>query len=167
MLRLVLVACLAGAAAADEGDLDTARRHFDAGAIAYEKGDYHAALEEFLTAQRLHRVPAFDYNIGRCYDRLEQLDDAIQLYERYVATNPPDGEKVRTRIIELRRRLELQRPPQPPPPPPSHKKRNLGIVLGVVGGVVVVGVAVGLGVGLSAGSESYSASTLGPMRVTP
>jgi tetratricopeptide (TPR) repeat protein len=163
MLRLVVLACLGGVAAADEGDLDTARRHFDAGAIAYEKGDFRGALEEFLTAQRLHPVPAFDYNIGRCYDRLEQLDDAVQHYERYAATNPLDADKVRTRIIELRRRLELL---HPPPPPPSHKKRNLGIALGVVGGVLVVGVAVGLGVGLS-GGESYSPSTLGPMRVTP
>src|SRR5438132_11178353 len=102
----------------DEGDLDTSRRHFDAGVAAYEVGDYHRALEEFLTAQRLHPVPAFDYNIGRCYDRLEQLDDAIQHYERYAGTHPPDAEKVTTRIIELRRRLELLRPP--PAPPPSH-----------------------------------------------
>jgi tetratricopeptide (TPR) repeat protein len=164
MPRLVLLACLCGVAMADEGDLDTARRHFDAGAIAYEKGDYHAALEEFLTAQRLHRVPAFDYNIGRCYDRLDQLDDAIQFYERYAATNPADVDKVNARIVELRRRQELL---HPPPPPPPRRRRNLAIALGVVGGVVVVGVAVGLGVGLSSGGEAFTPSTLGAMRVTP
>jgi tetratricopeptide (TPR) repeat protein len=168
-IELVVTTCLlvaVGARAEDGGDLETARRHFDAGAAFYEAGDYNRALDEFLTAQRLHRVPAFDYNIGRCYDRLEKLEDAIQNYERYAGTNPPDADKVRIRIIELRRRLELLHPP-PKGEPRPHRRRTLAIVLGVVGGVVVVGAAVGLGVGLSSSGGGFSPSTLGPQRVTP
>jgi hypothetical protein len=155
---------LAASASADEADLQTARRHFDAGAQFYGTGDYRRALEEFLTAQRLYRVPAFEFNIGRCYDRLGERELAIEHYRSYVFTQPVDAASVQTRINELDRELAQSRPP---PPPPKRKRRTLAIVLGTVAGALVAGTAVALGVTLGRATPDYSPSTLGPMRVTP
>jgi tetratricopeptide (TPR) repeat protein len=153
----------------DGSDLETARRHFRIGAERYDAGDYRGALEELLTAQRLHRVPAFDFNIGRCYDKLGETRLAIEHYERYAATEPPDVSEVRTRIAELKRQLALTTPGAAGAATaarPKMRRRTLAIVLGTVGGAVVVGTAVALGVTLSR-SPDYSSSTLGPMQVTP
>ena len=169
MLRsVVFVALLCGAARAradeNEGDVTTARRHFEAGVRYYDMADWQKALEEFMTAQRLHPVPAFDFNIGRCHDFLGHITTAIEHYERYAATNAPDAAQVRARIVELRRRLEMTRPP---PPPPPRKASRLAIALGVAGGVVLAGTAVALGVVFGRPAPDYSPSTLGTTRVTP
>jgi tetratricopeptide (TPR) repeat protein len=166
MLRAVfaLVLLFAPARADEEATADvvTSRRHFDAGARAYEEGDFRRALEEFLTAQRLHPVPAFDFNIARCHDKLKQYDDAIALYRRYLSANPPDADWVRKRVTELDQIVQASKPAPPPP-----KKHTLAIVLGVVGGVVVLGTVVGLGIAFGQPGPDYSPSTLGTTRVTP
>jgi len=148
----------------DNADRETARRHYDAGVDRFDAGEYRAALEEFLTSQRLFRVPAFDYNIALCYERLRELDLAIDYYERFVRTDSPEVARVRVHLAELKREWEAARPK---PPVRSHRRRNLAIVLGVLGGAAVVGVSVALGVTLSRSEASFSPSTLGPMRVTP
>jgi tetratricopeptide (TPR) repeat protein len=161
---IAVLGLLVASAHGDEGDLQTARRHFAAGAQFYDTGDFRRALEEFLTAQRLYRVPAFDFNIGRCYDRLGEREPAIEHYRSYVATRPADAAGVQARIDELDRELAQSRPA---PPPPRRKRRTLAIVLGTVAGALVAGTAVALGVTLGRATPDYSPSTLGPVRVTP
>src|SRR5689334_11515142 len=96
---------LAYAQKAESNDPDTeiARRHYAAGKAYYEKKDYQNALLEFEAARIAKALPAFDFNIGRCFDRLEQHAEAIEAYERYVASQPPppDVDEVRTRIKVL------------------------------------------------------------------
>jgi tetratricopeptide (TPR) repeat protein len=161
---VVCVLLSASAYAQDQGDLETARRHFALGARRYDAGDYRNALDEFLTAQRLYPVAAFDFNIGRCYEQLGETRLAVDHYRRYVATQPEDAPAVQARILALEARLR----PEPPPPPerPRPRRRTLAIVLGVVGGALVVGTAVTLGVTLGRPPD-FTSSTLGPMRVTP
>jgi hypothetical protein len=145
----------------EEADVATSRRHFEAGVRAYDAGNYRLALDEFMTAQRLHRVPAFDYNIGRCYDLLGEPRLAIEHYERYLTTEPADAQPVRVRVAELKHGL------WPAQSPERKRKRTLAIVLGVAGGVVLVGTVVAIGVTLGQPGPEYTPSGLGTTRVTP
>jgi tetratricopeptide (TPR) repeat protein len=84
-------------------DVEIARRYFAEGARAYEAQSYAAALEKFEAARRYKALPALDYNIGRCYDRMERFDEAIAAYRRFVDARPePEGAAdVRERIAVL------------------------------------------------------------------
>jgi len=182
--------CTASAVAdtKDIGDVDEelARRHFAAGLQNYSAHHYAEAIREFEAARKLKPLPAFDYNIGRCYDLSEKWKEAADAYERYLAASPNavDAVTLRVRIKTLRERAKAVAPPVelPPPevaPPPSPapqpeleaipindhdaEKRRRPLVKkpwfwATIGGVVVVaGVAVGLGVGL-AGNHDPSAT---------
>ena len=75
--------------AVEDPDTEIAKRHFAAGAALYDQGKYNDAIVEFSAARDVRPAPAFDFNIARCYDRLERLRDAVTWYERYLATDPP------------------------------------------------------------------------------
>jgi tetratricopeptide (TPR) repeat protein len=114
----------------DDPDTEIARRHFNAGSDLYSAGQYERAIGEFKAARRARQMPAFDFNIARAYDRLEQIGEAIDWYQRYLASGPEDSGEIRARIEELKRRLDAQRPkkqvvvapaPLPPPPPPPPR----------------------------------------------
>jgi tetratricopeptide (TPR) repeat protein len=185
-MRAVFVCLLlVSAARADEDpDTEVARKHFNTGRAYYDNGEYDKALSEFEGARRVRPHPALDYNIGRCLDRLERYQDAINAYDRYAATNPPDAAEIRTRIEQLKERLRLQ-PPKPPPPrerevvmllppslesappPPKKDKRTVAIVLGVLGGAVVVGGAIAIGLLVKTNHEApWPDSTGGPHPAT-
>jgi outer membrane protein assembly factor BamD (BamD/ComL family) len=149
----------------EDPDTDRARRHFQQGLTYYEADSYDQAAKEFEEARRLKPLPAFDFNIGRTYDRLGNDALAIAAYERYIASmpTPPDAEDIRTRIAVLKTRQEGHVPnheaghevaPTAKPAPaadmvpsmaPGRTKKIAGIATAVVG-VVAVGTAVGLGV---------------------
>jgi tetratricopeptide (TPR) repeat protein len=95
-------------------DEEAARRHFQRGLTHYDAGEYQEALTEFDAVKRFHDSPALDYNIARCYDRLERYPEAVAAYERYVTQKPDasDAAEIRERITTLRKRL--------PPPPQAH-----------------------------------------------
>ena len=100
-LVLSLAPSLASAREENDPDTEIARRHFNVGRTFYEQADYEHALEEFESANKVRPAPAFDYNIGRCHDRLEHLPQAIASYQRYVDANPVDAAEVRDRIRVL------------------------------------------------------------------
>src|SRR3954466_5678083 len=60
---------------ADEADLK-----FRLGADAYQRGDYRAALEEFLASNRLVPNRNVTYNIARCYDELKQFPESYRYF---------------------------------------------------------------------------------------
>src|SRR5438067_1644343 len=107
MLAMAGAAPVVGAAEADP-DTEIAQRLFAEGAAAYDAHDYAHALERFEAARRVKPLPAFDYNIARCHDRLGQAAPAIEAYERYLAAAPDaaDAGEVRTRVAVLRARVE-------------------------------------------------------------
>lgn len=149
-LRLapLLLVCAALPARATDLDPDTeiARRYFEQGSVFCEAQDYERALERFEAARRIKPLPAFDYNIGRCLDRLDRPALAIVAYERYLAGSPaPDD------VADLRQRIEVLRTRLAPPPPavgvraePAPRRRFLAPAL--VGGaaLLLAGVATGL-----------------------
>ena len=109
VLALVLASALPRTAAAQalDPDEEAARRHFARGLTHYDAGEYQEALSEFDAVKRFHDSAALDYNIARCYDRLERYAEAVAAYERYVAQKPdaPDAAETRERIATLRKRL--------------------------------------------------------------
>jgi tetratricopeptide (TPR) repeat protein len=114
---VLVLACAATAfAAEDDPDTEIAQRHFEKGAAFYQQRDYVHALQEFQAARRAHPAAAFDFNIGRCHDRLEQLHEAIEAYRRYVEwkPTPSDAAEVRARITALEARLGASTPASTP-----------------------------------------------------
>ena len=115
-------------------DTEIAKRHFQLGLGHYEKGEYASALFEFKTARQVKPHPAFDYNIGKCEDRMEHIPEAIEAYQRYLEAMPdaPDAPEVTRRVAVLdfrrARASEIGRPPEPAvphasagPPPPTAR----------------------------------------------
>ena len=168
--RLAILVALAGTAfgatPGDAGpDLDISRRHFEAGTSDYLAGRFQDAIAEFEAANRVRPAPAFDYNIGRCHDRLEEVGEAISSYERYLAAEPngKQSREVRGRVDVLKQRLAF-RPPSPPlgvstslsgsPPAPDQpgSHRAALVAPALVAAVAVGSLATGLGLYISAGA---------------
>jgi tetratricopeptide (TPR) repeat protein len=97
--------------AVEDPDTEIAKRHFAAGAALYDRGLYKDAIVEFSAARDVKPAPAFDFNIARCYDRLERTREAVEWYERYIATNPPEGGDggARERLALLKTRVDKDR----------------------------------------------------------
>jgi tetratricopeptide (TPR) repeat protein len=137
---LVLLSPLAARADASAEDPDTvaARRHFDAGLELYGLERYIDAIREFELARAVRAIPAFDYNIGRCEERLERWSDAIAAYERFLAASPPFAEEsstVRARIGVLRQRVAGHGAPRTPP---RVLMRRLGIATLSIGAASLI-----------------------------
>jgi len=145
--------------------MEIGRRHFQVGSQHYVNGDYQKALEEFQVARRAKPLPALDYNIGRCEDRLEHYSNAIAAYERYLASKPNNADvaEVEARIGVLKGRLAVPvavvtTGPTSSTDQRSKRRKALGIGIGIGATVLVAGLAIGLGVGLS--QQSNSAPTV-------
>jgi tetratricopeptide (TPR) repeat protein len=112
-----------GTAQARRADLDPdteiAKRHFAIGVSAYNAGSYVAALKEFEAAHEVKPLPAFEFNIARCLDRLERFEEALAAYRRFVAhtSNRGEGEEAHRRIKVLEERLARRAPAESAAPP--------------------------------------------------
>lgn len=164
--------------AMSDPDTEIAQRRFQRGATLYAEGRYEEAIVEFKAARVVKPLPALDYNIARCLDRLERWSDAIKNYEAYLSTLAPGPEssEINARVLMLRQRLAPQRAvavaslslPTPAPTPavvrftePAPKPVSVPIikrwyVWAGVSAVVVAAVAVGVGVGMSGQSKDSS-----------
>ena len=141
------------AAAAQSEDLDTdaSRALFRRGTQQYAEGHYREALASFEQAKAIRPLPAFDFNIGRIYERLGDFRSAVDAYERYLSSHPDDAADVRAHVRDLRRHAPppslLPTPSPPPSPSPSlaqHPGRSRTIAGGVVGGAGVVLLMLGI-----------------------
>jgi tetratricopeptide (TPR) repeat protein len=136
-----ILSCATTARADDDNDRDPdmeiARGHFEKGRRFYEAHKYPEALEQFLTARRVKPLSAFDYNIARCYDRMEQVAEAIASYQAFLknAIDPDEIKEVRARLVILKPRLP---PPSPTGPVrlPSHPSLGPPIAMLLVAVVI-------------------------------
>lgn len=88
-------------------DLSRARILDQQGARAYGDGRYNDAIRFFEESHRLGGPPFELWNIAKCYQRLDQPEQAADMLERYLATPtlPPDDRQEATQQLdELRRR---------------------------------------------------------------
>lgn len=96
------------ARADDDPDTEVAKRLFKQGVNLYAADQYAEALDAFEKARLAKPLPAFDFNIARCYDRLGRWNDALAAYERFVvkATDPAEVKEAQGRIAVLRDRVK-------------------------------------------------------------
>ncbi len=101
----VVLFCSVFTAAAAAQD---AREHFKRGAAEYQQGDYSAAIAEWLRAYELDPRPRLQYNLSQAYERLGQLEKAVQALQAYIKGTPADDVQMgtaRVRLAALRERL--------------------------------------------------------------
>lgn len=161
---------------------DAARQLFLAGREAFDAGQYEDALTQFRRAHEISGREQLLYNIGQSLDRLRRDAEAIEAFEAYLATDPPERQRtaIEARLTILRRNVATD--PQNvsvDPDPPVEEPRDpgplepvgpgededagapVGLIVGIVAGVVLVGVAVGVGVALAGRSPDYQAGDSG------
>jgi hypothetical protein len=111
---VVLMATLSTPARA-QGD---GRKRADAGAKAYEVGDYTAAIDAFRDAYALSRDPALLFNIAQSYYMAGERQEALDYYRMYLERSPgaANQKEVEDRITELERPAVPRPQPRPPEP---------------------------------------------------
>jgi tetratricopeptide (TPR) repeat protein len=177
-MRALLVLSLAVTAAHADDLRSVARDKFAEGRREFDAKHFERAIVLLKESYALAPYPDLLFNIGRCHEELHQYREALDVYERYLATNPGDPD-VSRRVADMRERAadEPWPSPSPAPVPPQEttettktttppapigepsattveKSRPTPLyrkwwLWTAVAGVAVIAVGVGLGVGLS------------------
>jgi tetratricopeptide (TPR) repeat protein len=106
---------------AADGDASdaVARGLFQAGAAAFDAGQFAEALEHFQAAYARSPRPKLLYNIGQAADRLRQDELALDSFRRYLAEVPDaEGrEAIEARVRVLEQAVSEKKAAEPPPEP--------------------------------------------------
>lgn len=62
---------------------------YTAGVAAFKAGDYEKALAQFTKAYKIEKVPLCLFGMAQAHRKLEHVDAAIDLYEKFLASKPP------------------------------------------------------------------------------
>jgi hypothetical protein len=105
LAAVLALASLAPAVAQDEFSEESIAT-YQAGMEAFNAGNLEQAIELFRESYEVHHGhPNALYNIGQCYERLGDLEQSINYYEQYLATDLAEGrDEVYAHIRELRGR---------------------------------------------------------------
>jgi tetratricopeptide (TPR) repeat protein len=168
-LVALLLPLFARAESAD--DLARAKTHFEAGRALYQLGSYPEAVREFTAGHQLAPRPQFLLNLGQCYRKLGDLEQARAMYQRFlgeVAADDPQRAEAEEVLAVIERSLADNPPPvvaaapaasgatvKPAPRDKPFIKRHWWII---PASVVVAGVGVGLGVYYGTRSSSPCSS---------
>jgi hypothetical protein len=106
-LSLVVVAVVAGGVARGDNRED-ARKEFTAGQQADRNKDYQTAIEHYLRAYELVPHHFALYNIATAYERLGQLRESSQWFQRYLDEAPSSLVKERRDVEKLILQLKLR-----------------------------------------------------------
>jgi tetratricopeptide (TPR) repeat protein len=174
----------AQAAPGEQAQLDEeARELFEAGQRAYTASRYEAAVGYFQQAYELSHRAQLLFNIGSCYDRLQQNARAVEAYRAYLAAMPQAENRA-----SVERRIEFlarnERPPEdvatpreaaestmPSEPAPADAPAEpSGDVTGewwfwTLIAVLVVGAGAGITAGVLLGSPGTQEPVTGDFRV--
>ncbi|TSC25079.1 TonB-dependent siderophore receptor [Corallococcus sp. Z5C101001] len=132
----LLAFCLCATEALADARLE-ARRHFRNGMNLIDQKQFDEGIAELEEAYNIKPHPSVLYNIARAYQDAGRLDEALDAYKRYLASNPPDAANVQAQVTRLeatRQAAQAEAPapgaqpnttgsgsslPMPPPPPTS------------------------------------------------
>ncbi len=91
--------------------VDEARRLIAEGVRSFRALDYAGAVRAFSAANAAVPSPDLWYNIARAREMLQEYDEAVEDYQRYLRdkVDAPDRAEVERRIADLRRLAEIQR----------------------------------------------------------
>lgn len=85
-----------------------ARRYFNRGMTYIDQGRYREGIDQLERAYEIRPHRNVLFNIGRAYASMGNLGQAIEYFERYEATDPPDRDRIRSTLDELRLRRRLR-----------------------------------------------------------
>lgn len=119
---LLLLAPPLAAQPSGQDDEELAKKYFQLGKELYNRADYEGALKQFKQSFKHAQKPALLFNMGRCHESMGQLERAIELYEKFLASKPKNSEAIQARIANLRKRLEKRPPPATQPTQPAVKQ---------------------------------------------
>jgi tetratricopeptide (TPR) repeat protein len=89
-------------------DTVAAKAAAKAGRLAFDAGDFAAALSSYEEAFRLKPVPALQFNLGQCHRQLGHTERALYFFRRFLDSKPPEQQaaQVRPLIDELEAQLQ-------------------------------------------------------------
>ena len=111
----------------------------------YAKGDLLGVRRELLAAYEATQHAALLFALGQIEFNLRNWQSAIDYYEQFIATNPPDEQVSLAQQGIGAARIEMQRerdkPPAPPPPKPRRRVWLVAdtVLVAVGGGAAVLG----------------------------
>ena len=109
---LVVVALGAWVPAAKAGDRRaTAKAHYETATRLYDIREYDKALREYKSAYLAQPDPAFLFNIGQCYRKLGQNQQALNFFQEYLkkaAPDDPNRSQVEARVRDIEAEAKLQ-----------------------------------------------------------
>jgi hypothetical protein len=124
-LCMAVILAFASPARAQTDKDALAKQLFLRGKQQYAASTYEQAIASFKAAGAIRPSPVLDYNIGRCYDKLNRAAEAIAAYQRYLAASADNTHRaeIQSRIAELKKKVATSRDPyddhEPPRPPAS------------------------------------------------
>ena len=113
VLGLVLVLSSAQAVFAQQGATPaaspaSAREAFKRGEAAYSAGNYEVAVREWQSAYASDPRPRIQFNLSQAYERMGQLENAIDALQRFVTSGDPEDptySDANARLVALQQRL--------------------------------------------------------------
>lgn len=159
MKHLLVVALVALPLAAFAGpkEKQQAQEHIQKATEAHQAEKYDVALTELEAAYALDPQPDLLYAIGQVHVKLDQCEKAIESYEKFIATNPPEEPTAAANeaIDTCKTQIAAQTPPpapeptpQPPPPAPPPQPEGRPFYTDIVGSALVGGGLVSSVVGI-------------------
>ncbi|HEY0484417.1 MAG TPA: tetratricopeptide repeat protein [Kofleriaceae bacterium] len=141
---------LSAAPAAHADTADTADEHLARGRELYDRGEFAAARDELLAAYRIEPRPELLFALGQVELNTGQFAQAIDYYERFIATEPgADQIALAQQAIGAARARIAEKPAAAPPPrPPPHRQWDTpdtglaavgGATIAIGGGLVIYG----------------------------
>jgi tetratricopeptide (TPR) repeat protein len=139
---------IAGLAVTTAAHADPADDHVARGRQLYDRGDFAHARDELLAAYQLEPRPELLFALGQVELNLGRFAQAIDYYQRFIATNPAADQialaqqaigAARDRLAE--KPAPLTPPPKPaapPRPPPQPRWDSADTGLTVLGGAIMV-----------------------------
>lgn len=105
---LILLFSLSLASPAFADTKAEARRYFQRGMAHIDRGEYAKGVEALERAYEIRPHRNVLFNIARAYASMGRVRKAIDYFERYLATNPKDADRVKETLAELRQRQRLR-----------------------------------------------------------
>jgi tetratricopeptide (TPR) repeat protein len=118
-LPLLLIAIAAAPAAAQSDDVDRAKKHFEVAELHFNEGEYRQAIDQYRKAHALSQEPLLLFNVGLCFEKLDDRASAIASYRDYLDAEPTGARasEARYRIEKLEK--EAAATPDDPPADPT------------------------------------------------
>ncbi len=112
----VLAIALAYPAFAEQGagtsgpKIELIRRYMEEGQGLYLAKDYESAAKRFEEGYEAYPYSAFLFNLGVCYQKLDNIELALQKFNKYLRVDPnaPDAAKVQERVALLSKVVEAR-----------------------------------------------------------